>query len=1108
MATSTRPLPRPRAQPVQRDEQIDSQTRNKENVRSPSPNKPVLKTKGRSFIPSLVQPSDKSDFFTDSYLADDHASETSLIPSPLPQSTALSRPRRRVHPTTSARDQDLRPKYSPTRADPSLPAQPYSPSSQKQQSTRRTSPIRSTGLSTPPRSRDGSLTESPVGTQFSSPPRALTETYERIDQEEDLAATEGEISDPESEPAQDNYGQFLNGYRPTNQVSNDLPQSRPRSPGLTPTNTRFANLGHPSRNEDLTTASVLSDPTGMSFVNQLSDPNLAHAMTPHVLQSAADKEALRKIWDSKRPIAFGKANKFHLDADQLLQSLESPPQPQPQRLIAFSKAGKRKLASDLARLPLHQRTFSDVTDRIEHSEAGHAVHNDNWHNDEIRREAMPLNPRIHRVPYFPRTHGFPERQLNTEMESPPQLGRQAESESPHAQPIETNQYQGGDQDRPRRSTTSNPIHGLNLNQSEPDLTLDSRLSTQTSPDVDWMQAAATKPTSTTAAGIPRRSRGRLSDAYDPETSPEKSRRLDLDFTGQSFQVSDSPPVRNKSLAQDLSREREIRGLAKRAVTTSRLTQLRERESLEKLTQSSKSHVSEIEDVQKGIDQNDTGRELNGVRGTEPSAALSRSNSIGSGKRISSAPPVRPSTDRSQSHDLLQRLARSSSTPRSTTPSERPSDGASGDGAKRDVENSPAVASNPPTEDDDTIQGPRKPISDAVKATPKVTGAWTDTILPDTIKTVKQTGQRLVYSQTPHVSAGGWIDTPAPPAQSSRLEPLLESTQEVPEELMNGIVKDSASGSDAIVIALEPNKASLGMPPPMAQSLAKKVLAEAKEKLKEQSPRRPASNADDSLVLGNATIQSLENVLDMDETDMTILSRIGEETLDGTETQVLDRLSSKLEGLLTHIHDARKGLSNLESRISQPEEQSSTSAAPATLQVCEVCGQPQHADNLHTHPRTSQTNFPFTLLNLTLPIPVLFRMPPKTSTSQWRLPRPTPLGWLILALWTWYLLECTLAEIYSHPVYASHYVWPSEHEPEFPFVLPTMLWRWSRLRWVYPYLVQPVVRMVVGVLRMIGMWLGLTDGFADGPGDVVVEQLVETIVYQRAEGLNMMNDEVL
>lgn len=857
-----------------------SSSRNKENVPSKI---------GR---PSLVQPTGKQDFFTDSYLEADSTSSSSI---PTPHGV-----RRQIRVKQS-------PKHRSTKSE-----LPGAQTVKHHRSLTRTSPIHSNGLTTPPRSRQGSFAGSPD--VLSSPPAALLENYHRIDQEEDLAATEGEISDEDEERA--------------------LSPVRPRSAATTPTVERSP----VKRRRDETSHSVLSDPTGTSFVRQYSNPKLREIMTPHFQEAAKDREALDRVWQSQRPIAFSKAGRILFDPEEVAQSVSSSPNVRPERLVAFSKANRIKLANEDILLKAHQRTFSDVTDRVD--------------GTSNFRQALPHNPRLYREPYFPKVHGFPPRDILQPFDNETDVDRSV-----------------------RRARSESPF----VHHKDP--TTRSDVSVQT--DI-WAQQNADEPVQSIEAETPTR------DAQQLHTSPDFSRKVNFDFTGHSFQVSDSPPVRAKNTLQDYQRDREIRGLAKQAVTTSRLNQLRERESQERLRQTTKSPVSEADDSPRS-----------------PPATLQRTLSNGSG----------PTPDRSSSHEILQRLARgSSSTPRSTTPSEQI--------------NSIVVKEKEPGK---------------IQATPKVTGGWTDTVLPNTVKTTKRQSQ---YTQTPHVSAGGWVDTPAP---GLRLEPLEEQSEEIPEGLTDGIAKDTAS-ENTIVPETEDGLQE-------RESLTRKVLNEGKD--------RPAEN--DSLALGNTTIKSLEDLLDMDETDMTSISRLG-------ETEILGKLTSKLNRVIKTIHDAQTGISNIEHQMSQSEPESEVSVPVAT------------------EPEPTKTLFPLGLLTVSIPIPILFR-----RKSGKRLPQPTPLGWVLLFLWLWYMVECTMAEAYSHPIYADKYTWPEEPEPEFPFVLPTMLWRWSRL----DFLGRWMKALFVGFFRMISIALGLTDGYAQEVQAPIVQS-----PQNMEDGFGMTNDEFL
>lgn len=75
-----------------------------------------------------------------------------------------------------------------------------------------------------------------------------------------------------------------------------------------------------------------------------------------------------------------------------------------------------------------------------------------------------------------------------------------------------------------------------------------------------------------------------------------------DFTGRSLQVSDSPPIRVRNAALDPIIEREIDSLAKRAVTTNRLGEIRVKTSEENLGR--KLQVQSAEDLSPGSIESD------------------------------------------------------------------------------------------------------------------------------------------------------------------------------------------------------------------------------------------------------------------------------------------------------------------------------------------------------------------------------------------------------------------------------------------------------------------------------------------------------------------------
>ena len=79
----------------------------------------------------------------------------------------------------------------------------------------------------------------------------------------------------------------------------------------------------------------------------------------------------------------------------------------------------------------------------------------------------------------------------------------------------------------------------------------------------------------------------------------------------------------------------------------------------------------------------------------------------------------------------------------------------------------------------------------------------------------------------------------------------------------------------------------------------------------------------------------------------------------------------------------------------------------------------------------------------------------------------------------------------------------------PYVVPTMLWRWSHLSIV----LTPVWTIIIALVRFTAQLLGLWDGFVDVPlwGDAGVHNVhVRGAWDQKVSGpdLSMMNDEYL
>ncbi|KAF4630141.1 hypothetical protein G7Y89_g8001 [Cudoniella acicularis] len=118
-------------------------------------------------------------------------------------------------------------------------------------------------------------------------------------------------------------------------------------------------------------------------------------------------------------------------------------------------------------------------------------------------------------------------------------------------------------------------------------------------DADLQQMNPNVPLSTiedASSIMPTPPSSRPNSAHPTNTSPEKGNAwdADVDFTGQSLQISTSPQLRVRSAKLDEIREREIQSLTARAVATNRLEEIRERNSEERSVLSESSRWNERE----------------------------------------------------------------------------------------------------------------------------------------------------------------------------------------------------------------------------------------------------------------------------------------------------------------------------------------------------------------------------------------------------------------------------------------------------------------------------------------------------------------------------------
>ena len=1050
-----------------------STTRNKEN-------KPLSTRADASFL-SLNGTPQSEDFFTDSLL------DASKIPTPSPKKQAFSaayKGRRALGNTRTLKDA-----WNAT-ADP---GRAQAAERDKFRTSATLKPLRNQVHSRSPVQRDvRKITPSPsphrqeagqsgsASNISSPPPRGLTDVYQRIAEEENLAAQEGEIDEDETD-------EMLPEELSTNADDQSRPFTAHSSP-FPPTNhdrlAQFYNEGADKENVDRDDATTMSDPSGMSFLQGLTDQSLAAKLTPHTVDHARDRARIEKAIGNDRPIAFrhGYRSKYGLTKENLRQN-GSPGEP-------------------------HERpessTGSFATDRPD---------------------------------------------------PPPNVPRQ-----------------WGTKSKAGRDWLKSKKDGVKSSPMPESSQLDrfSAAAETALPSVEDSSTPVPEPTSERLSYLQRQS------------SLDRIRQWELnDFTGQSFQVSQSPPVRLRPNAKVETRDKEIERLQAQAVTTSRLGELRQRDSGEQLRQSKTNSSGAVTFNEMEIAlPSEKAASAEGEAIPDTPVVIYRSSSTSSrSDKTASSRDTTPGTSNiavHKSHEHLRRLARATSnSPRaSPSPDNQPADqaeelvdGFSAEDIPSNQQNKNRETSRKSSKEvADHSDTPLKLFNTKSAKTPIVTGAWTDTILPDTVKTIRDQNQMpgSRYAQTPHVSAGSWVDTPATARRNvSGLAPI--PLEQVPEELVEGFGQASTRErlSEGEQKSTRPSERPQQVP---QKSALASLLSRAKRRLVSQDitiaiaegrdPQQQqvgTATGNDTLNLGEATLESLEDLLTLDADDMTTLIRLGAEaeaadllydprSINGderfrdndpaTEAAMLDRLSSKLDRLRSNIHDARKGISKLEHQVSHSGSTSDNQAlvlsSPSDLTTtgtmhgaCSQCGCPRPL--LTTSLQSSWLLNPITYY-LLIPVPALFQ---PRQNGQW-LPRPTRFGYLIFGIWTWYVLECVMAEIYDHPLYADAYDWPVQREPRYPFVLPTMVCRWMGLEdaWmgagqVVSGVLRTALTVLVAVCRIVLRACGLGDGFVDsvsgsqawGSGlREIVDRAREPISSHGAGGggigLSMMHDELI
>ncbi|KAJ5683795.1 uncharacterized protein N7477_000140 [Penicillium maclennaniae] len=317
-------------------------------------------------------------------------------------------------------------------------------------------------------------------------------------------------------------------------------------------------------------------------------------------------------------------------------------------------------------------------------------------------------------------------------------------------------------------------------------------------------------------------------------------------------------------------------------------------------------------------------------------------------------------------------------------------------------------------------------------TPRVTGAWIDTPVTERMAQIPSDLTKDILPPPASKEGDGPIQQTQPPANPPvEVEPKIEEPSPEPK-------KQQETVSDA-----EVNKRS--RPPVLRPKLPKSGLETVMEDMK---------SGKEDLDLSDDTIEYLHAIMD-GQTDLTEEEEAAakeQEIVEGLQkgdpnsfpSVDMDRLHEKLSSLARNITEVKKGLNILRKDGLQK-------AAPGGSQFIPSDGRVYAA----------------------IPLPRLWKRNHVSGRRQL-----TMLGWVTFVSLSWYVIECSMCEAYSHPIFSDtcdgYCLRPDA--PVFPFVTVTMLWRWSHLS----TLLGPLITIGVAFFRLVAQLLGLWDGYVDEP----------------------------
>ncbi|PYH45436.1 uncharacterized protein BP01DRAFT_356481 [Aspergillus saccharolyticus JOP 1030-1] len=382
-------------------------------------------------------------------------------------------------------------------------------------------------------------------------------------------------------------------------------------------------------------------------------------------------------------------------------------------------------------------------------------------------------------------------------------------------------------------------------------------------------------------------------------------------------------------------------------------------------------------------------------------------------------------------------------------------------------------------------------------TPVVTGAWIDTPMTERVdKFPEELSRDIVpsppqnhrYASTflPRESRISEVSEPSESEAMSKTEAEKgKQEQEKPSLIKTEPVAENKPKDDEAERSIGgPNKEGPKEEPKEARQQGKQPEANQKPASKNKrpliKPNLPKSALEtvlqdfkahkDILDVGDDTIESLQGLLEgkpsenatPEEEDAAyekaIMKKLELGSSGGNETVDLDRLNEKLKSLADNIQKVKSGLKSLEEQATRDADTltvpSSKGSKHSRATICAKC-------------QAETEGQVFTIFSF----PRLWHRDPIS-----RRVRPTGLGWCLLISLAWFWSETTMCDYYCHPfisnVCEGNCLRPDA--PRFPYVIPTMLWRWLNLSSLFT----PLWAVVIAVGKFIALSLGLWDGYVE------------------------------